>query len=100
MCQESLQEEKHPYNPGCVGLGMEGPGRALCNGSVASLFITHALSCKQVPLTRQQLSNLYIVMYMREVVNTIGGCRAAEGRCDPTGQLALGRDSVWAGSLG
>ena len=48
----------------------------------------------QVPLTRQQLGDLYI---MREVVNTTGGWRAEEGKCDPTGKLGPAWASVWAG---
>lgn len=48
----------------------------------------------QVPLTRQQLGDLYS---MREVVNTTGGWRAEEGKCDPTGQLGPAWASVWAG---
>ena len=52
------------------------------------------LDCVQVPLTRQQLGDLYI---MREVVNTTSGWRAEEGKCDPTGQLGPAWASVWAG---
>lgn len=48
----------------------------------------------QVPLTMQQLGDLYI---MREVVNTTGGWRAEEGKCDPTGKLGPAWASVWAG---
>ena len=48
----------------------------------------------QVPLTRQQLGDLYI---MREVVNTTGGWRAEEGKCDPTGKLGPAWASVWDG---
>ncbi len=48
----------------------------------------------QVPLTRQQLGDLYI---MREVVNTTSGWRAEEAKCDPTGRLGSAWASVWAG---
>ena len=45
-------------------------------------------------LTRQQLGDLYS---MREVVNTTGGWRAEEGKCDPTGKLGPAWASVWDG---
>lgn len=48
----------------------------------------------QVPLTRQQLGDLYM---MREVVNTTGGWRAEEAKCDPTGKLGPAWASVWEG---
>lgn len=48
----------------------------------------------QVPLTRQQLGDLYS---MREVVNTTGGWRAEEGKCDLTGKLGPAWASVWDG---
>ena len=49
---------------------------------------------QQVALTRQQLGDLYS---MREVVNTTGGWRAEEGKCDPTGKLGPAWASVWDG---
>ncbi len=47
-----------------------------------------------MPLTRQQLGDLYI---MREVVNTTNGWRAEEGKCDPDGKLGAAWASVWGG---
>ena len=55
--------------------------------------LRHALA-SQVALTRQQLGDLYS---MREVVNTTGGWRAEEGKCDPTGKLGPAWASVWDG---
>ena len=56
----------------------------------------HALSCTKVPVTRQQLGNLYSMMYLQEVLNTKCGWRAEEGKCNPTGPLARACGSLRA----